>query len=64
MKWWQVSSAVVDVNGDSSGHSSPAADAQHTYITVASEYLIESLSRFKLHYMYFTHIYKKVKEFD
>ncbi|XP_026740149.1 DNA-binding protein RFX2 [Trichoplusia ni] len=33
----QVTSTVVEVNGDSSGHSSPSADAQHTYITVASE---------------------------
>ncbi|XP_049703153.1 transcription factor RFX3 isoform X2 [Helicoverpa armigera] len=33
----QVSSTVVEVNGDSSGHSSPTAEAQHTYITVASE---------------------------
>ncbi|KPJ14915.1 DNA-binding protein RFX2 [Papilio machaon] len=33
----QVSSTVVEINGDSSGHSSPAADPQHTYITVASE---------------------------
>ncbi|KAJ0179677.1 hypothetical protein K1T71_004268 [Dendrolimus kikuchii] len=32
----QVSSAVVEVNGDSSGHSSPTADAQHTYITVSN----------------------------
>ncbi|XP_073951785.1 regulatory transcription factor Rfx [Choristoneura fumiferana] len=31
----QVSSTVVEVNGDSSGHSSPATEAQHTYITVA-----------------------------
>ncbi|XP_050342812.1 transcription factor RFX3 isoform X2 [Nymphalis io] len=28
----QVSGSVVDVNGDSSGHSSPTAEAQHTYI--------------------------------
>lgn len=33
----QVTSTVVEVNGDSSGHSSPAAEGQHTYITVASE---------------------------
>ncbi|GBP70478.1 Transcription factor RFX3 [Eumeta japonica] len=38
----QISSTVVEVNGvevngDSSGHSSPTADAQHTYITVAVE---------------------------
>ncbi|KPJ01640.1 Transcription factor RFX3 [Papilio xuthus] len=33
----QVSSTVVEINGDSSGHSSPTADPQHTYITVASE---------------------------
>lgn len=33
----QVSSTVVEVNGDSSGHSSPTTDGQHTYITVSSE---------------------------
>ncbi|KAL0840044.1 hypothetical protein ABMA28_015368 [Loxostege sticticalis] len=33
----QVSSTVVEVNGDSSGHSSPTAEAQHTYITVAMQ---------------------------
>ncbi|XP_068630550.1 transcription factor RFX3 [Battus philenor] len=33
----QVSGAVVEVNGDSSGQSSPSADAQHTYITVAMQ---------------------------
>ncbi|XP_053603144.1 transcription factor RFX3 isoform X2 [Plodia interpunctella] len=33
----QVSSNVVEVNGDSSGHSSPTAETQHTYITVSSE---------------------------
>ncbi|XP_026328577.1 MHC class II regulatory factor RFX1 [Hyposmocoma kahamanoa] len=32
----QVTSTVVEVNGDSSGHSSPTAEAQHTYITVAT----------------------------
>lgn len=36
----QVSSTVVEVNGDSSGHSSPSADGQHTYITVASDPLV------------------------
>lgn len=38
----QVSSTVVEVNGDSSGHSSPTADAQHAYITVSSEYLFSA----------------------
>ncbi|CAK1604565.1 unnamed protein product [Parnassius mnemosyne] len=33
----QVPNTVVEVNGDSSGHSSPTTDAQHTFITVASE---------------------------
>ncbi|XP_060800947.1 transcription factor RFX3 isoform X2 [Amyelois transitella] len=33
----QVTNNVVEVNGDSSGHSSPTAEAQHTYITVSSE---------------------------
>ncbi|XP_049866348.1 DNA-binding protein RFX2-like isoform X2 [Pectinophora gossypiella] len=33
----QVSSTVVEVNGDSSGHSSPTTEAQHTYITVAMQ---------------------------
>ncbi|XP_059052358.1 transcription factor RFX3 [Achroia grisella] len=33
----QVSNTVVEVNGDSSGHSSPTADAQHTYITVSMQ---------------------------
>ncbi|XP_039748658.1 transcription factor RFX3 isoform X2 [Pararge aegeria] len=31
----QVSSTVVEVNGDSSGHSSPTAEAQHTYIVTS-----------------------------
>ncbi|XP_063532635.1 transcription factor RFX3 [Cydia strobilella] len=33
----QVSSTVVEVNGDSSGHSSPTTEARHTYITVAMQ---------------------------
>ncbi|CAH2992396.1 unnamed protein product [Chilo suppressalis] len=33
----QVSSTVVEVNGDSSGHSSPTTEAQHAYITVAMQ---------------------------
>ncbi|CAG4966674.1 unnamed protein product [Parnassius apollo] len=33
----QVPNTVVEVNGDSSGHSSPTTDAQHTFIAVASE---------------------------
>ncbi|CAB3243506.1 unnamed protein product [Arctia plantaginis] len=37
----QVTSTVVEVNGDSSGHSSPTAEGQHTYITVTSETLVQ-----------------------
>lgn len=37
----QVTSTVVEVNGDSSGQSSPTAEGQHTYITVASEALVQ-----------------------
>ncbi|KAM3961563.1 LOW QUALITY PROTEIN: regulatory transcription factor Rfx [Aphomia sociella] len=33
----QVSSSVVEVNGDSSGHSSPTTEGQHTYITVSMQ---------------------------
>ncbi|CAH2249152.1 jg21732 [Pararge aegeria aegeria] len=33
----QVSSTVVEVNGDSSGHSSPTAEAQHTYIVTSTD---------------------------
>ncbi|XP_045764717.1 transcription factor RFX3 [Maniola jurtina] len=33
----QVSSTVVEVNGDSSGHSSPSTEAEHTYIVTIGE---------------------------
>ncbi|XP_052738345.1 transcription factor RFX3 [Bicyclus anynana] len=33
----QVSSTVVEVNGDSSGHSSPTTEAQHTYIVTMDD---------------------------
>ncbi|XP_075970951.1 regulatory transcription factor Rfx isoform X2 [Anticarsia gemmatalis] len=50
----QVSSTVVEVNGDSSGHSSPTTDGQHTYITVASDSLGEGGNAVNYHVQYVT----------
>lgn len=56
-QYLQVTSTVVEVNGDSSGQSSPTAEGQHTYITVTTE----PLGKCKQKTVYFYNCYLLIR---